>query len=200
MDFIKIFPAFNFVNEFQNKLTQLCDIIKKDTKNPQMKTLIADFPVANVNSKVAIIIAGLHFLLYTHKSLAKGYNRPSILDTIDSMLYLTDDADNIDSIIEQRRQHLASLNLTFLPFIVVRGEKYSTVSDDVILVLESIKYSFFSLLKALESLVKIYVVFDLEWPKVNATVYRFLERAFLNVERGSDEHKVQRLIQDLTQE
>lgn len=118
-------------------------------------------------------------------------------ETVKFMLLLSNRS-NLEVLIEERRSELSESGLTMQPFIIIRGDSYTDISDNVIVVFDNTKYLFNSLLAALEALLKIYEVFNLEWPKPDAAVYGFFEMFFLKIKRGVPNVKIQQFIQLLT--
>lgn len=197
MDYKKMYPSavLNISDAFVKYSPKFLKIIQETTKNETIKDLLITYSKASTNSKAAILIAGLHSILYSHKNIAKGQKRPTMLETISYMVQLTPTKD-IDGLIEERRSQMQKLQIPFQPFIIIQGESYSNISDNIVLVFDSVRYKSKSLTLALESLLKLYVVFDLEWPKANSSVYSFLEHFLMKVKRGTTvEPKVQQIIQ-----
>lgn len=108
------------------------------------------------------------------------------------MLFVTNTT-NIDVCIDERRKLMAKNKLTLQPFIITHGKDISDIKGPFIIVFDTIKYLFKSLCNAIEILIKIYRVFDLEWPKANYAVYMFLDEMFTNQNQISN-HKVSELL------
>lgn len=202
LDFEINFPNANndFSKKFQDYSSKLIEVLRKSMKNEFVKSMMGKLDGVNENAKVAIIILALHSFLYTHKSIGgKGFRRPAMLDSVSYMMMVTG-RPNLQLVINERRDEMLKLGLTLQPFIIVQGDTYSDVSDNIVLVLDNNKYQFKSILSALASLLKCYELFDLKWPEANAPVYTFLEFFFLNINSNAIPTKVQQLVQQLSED
>lgn len=198
MDHEKMFPKANknITDSFEKYSHKILNIVQENTKNETIKELLPTYNKASPNSKAAILIAGLHSILYSPKSITKGFKRLTMIDSINYMMLLTTTTNNIDILIEERRCQMVELKISLHPFIIIQGESYSNISDNIILVFDCVTYKFNSLTIALEHLLKLYAVLDLEWPKANSSVYSFLEHLLMKIKRKTPmESKVQQIIQ-----
>lgn len=202
LDFEINFPNANhdFPKKFQENSAKLVEVLRKSIKNDFVKALMGKLDGVNENAKVAIIILALHSFLYSHKSIGgKGFRRPAMLDSVSYMMMVTN-RPNVQLVINERQEEMSKMGLTLQPFIIVQGETYSDVTDNIVLVLDNNKYLFKSILSALASLLKCYELFDLEWPAANAPVYTFLEYFFLNIISNAIPTKVEQLVQQLCED
>lgn len=197
MDYEKMFPKAikNITDNFVKYSHKMLNIVQENTKNETIKELLTTYNKASPNSKAAILIAGLHSILYSPKSITKGFKRLTMMDSINYMMLLTT-TNNIDVLIEDRRCQMIELKISLHPFIIIQGESYSNISDNILLVFDCVTYKFNSLTIALEYLLKLYAVLDIEWPKANSSVYSFLEYLLMKIKRKTPmESKVQQIIQ-----
>lgn len=180
IDFSYLFPeaAKDFSGSLNIVSSKLHRILSNGTKNVYMKSLLDIYQNVNSNSKIAILLIGLHHELFTRR----GGKKLSIIDASKFMIVLTDNP-NIDIVIQERRDHMAKLKCTLQPFIIARGIEYSCLTDEIVVVFDNIKYMFASLSKAIACLLQIYDVFDLEWPKFNEQVYSYLDHLLLAQDR-----------------
>lgn len=199
IDFEVNFPTANqdFPRRFRESATKLITVLQKTIKNDFVKGLINNVDGLTENSKASVIIVALHSFLYTHKSIGgKGFKRPGMLDTVNFMMLRTS-RPNIQLVIDEKREEMQKLGLTLQPFVIIRGPTYTDITDDIVLVVDTHKYLFKSLLAALAALIKFYELFDLEWPAANSAVFTFIESYFFDINRDIMSTKVDQLIQQL---
>lgn len=158
-----------------------------------MKSLLEKYSDTNEDSQSAIVLYGLHHLLYIRNKCG------TILDSIKTMIYITEET-NVNVIIEQQRNILAAKKMSLQPFILVISADVTNLStSQFLLVFDNIKYVFPSLLKALDSLLKVYLTFDLEYPKANSLVFSLIERFFFGIQPKISSPKLNALIKKLNE-
>lgn len=104
----------------------------------------------------------------------------SIKDSQNSFLMVANTAVELEEMLKLKKNK----NNPIQPCLLIVG---SVVNPSQILVyFDEIRYTFFSIVKALDICIKIYHVFNIEYPIESLNVWLFLQRFFYNIKLKSD--------------
>lgn len=153
------------------------------------------------NRKILAILLGLSCHLHgTKHSFGEKKNiyKPTIYDTFNSLILIISQESQLDVEWKKYSDELKEKNLTQQAIIIAFGNSVEDISNKFCIVVEDMKFMFNgsnSLLRALESCLKIYHVFDLEYPTISHSLYSFLSTKFLEIQsKKSTSNKVTRLL------
>jgi len=118
----------------------------------------------------------------------------SIKDSQNSFLMVANTAVELEEMLKLKK----SKNNPIQPCLLIVG---TVVNPSQILVyFDEIKYTFFLIVKALDICIKIYHVFNIEYPIESLNVWLFLQRFFYNIKLKSDKPSplINQIISELT--
>ena len=164
-----------------------------------------NFEHMTYNQSLAVVLLGLHYVLFGDKvsygDKKKVVYKPTVYDSFGFLLLIVDDEDTMKVKIDDWIRKNIEKQLKQQALIVGFGGSIENLKDKFCLILEDIKYIFdgeFALLYALEKLLQIYHVFNIEYPLLNTSVHTFLSSKFLKINTNSENFrsKITRLINE----
>ncbi|KAG5677128.1 hypothetical protein PVAND_006910 [Polypedilum vanderplanki] len=103
--------------------------------------------------------------------------------------------------ISEWQQRFSQYSITMQAFIVCFGESFENLEDKFLVCLDDIIYTFegeAALISAIDTLLKVYHVFDIAYPIINQQVYEFMSAKFLGIDnivtKKSKGNKVNQLL------
>jgi len=201
-DFEYLYPRRNFQNKWNLHHTELVEILKRDIAHDGVKTVLERAESINSNRGIAGILLGLschlHGLKYSYGESKKNVYKPTICDTFNSILLIISQESNVELEFKKFTKQLVEKKMNQQALIIGFGTSTEDLGDKFCVVVEDMKYLFQgqnSLLRAVELALKIYHVFDLEYPTLSKSVYSFLCTKFLEIDdKKSSSSKVTRLL------
>lgn len=129
----------------------------------------------------------LHHFLQPRKvgTLRKNHWKPTIQDSIESMVLFGSQISDIQRVLEDKKAHCLAHGLTVQPFIMVIGVNSNNI-EQFFVIIEDTKYKFTTFLKALDLVFKTFQVLNLQYPKESELVYTFVQKYVYNIETPYD--------------
>jgi len=148
----------------------------KNIKNSEIRNLFSQMNIMNEHSKELSIIYGIFGHLYSGSS-KKGKAPPSndkpesIRTTFDQIFPILEDFAMIQS---------TASGIVSIPLIFSKGSGILNIQNYFEVCFETTKYEFGIFSYALEILLKIYILFHIEFPKPSKQVFEFLCNYFFD--------------------
>lgn len=158
----------NFSDTLEALLPKVAQYLVKNLSNKSAKEILSNFASLDMTRKVSSVLYGLHVHLYT----GGGRYKSTIHDAMQQMLFIS--PNEASSELNQRQQ----------PVILAFG-KIDDLRNPFLVSFDNSIYKFNALDKALESLLKIYATFSLDFPSSNQLVFQFLMKTLLNIDYQS---------------
>ncbi|KAG5685096.1 hypothetical protein PVAND_014297 [Polypedilum vanderplanki] len=178
LDFGVLYPDhLDFINEWKLNFIKFEKILRRDGKDD------ISYDKFSQNQRVAFLMYALHCYLYSPgmKFVNGSRIRPTRQDTFEFFLLLC----TTENAMEEEHQiwlnKIKSRNLTQQAIIIGYGTSFENIQDKFCVCIENTKYIFNSLILAIECLLKVYYVFDIEFPIINSQCYIFLSKKFLGL-------------------
>ncbi|KAL7024906.1 hypothetical protein ACKWTF_013246 [Chironomus riparius] len=202
-DFDHLYPQRHFQHKWNLLQAELIEILKRDIVHDGVKYIMEKLESVTSNQKVAGILLGLSCHLHGLKHSYGGESKktvykPTICDTFSSILLIVSQQSNVEIEFKNYTKQLLEKKMNQQALIIGFGSSVEDLSDKFCVVVEDMKYLFDgqnSLLRAVELVLKIYHVFDLEYPILSKSAYSFLCTKFLQIDdKNSSSSKVTRLL------
>lgn len=177
IDFSSWFSNVSFYDKWTQEDATLFYVLKKNIRNQYVQRMFENYELLSDASKCTALILGAHCFLYEG-----GKNKFSILDSVKSMIFLTKNEQSMKVDIKEWQEKLKHQKLPLQPLIIVFGNDYTALQSNCILLFPGCQFKFGCLIRAIETLLNIYYVFDLEWPLSDRNVYKFLSSYFYGLE------------------
>ncbi|KAG5684067.1 hypothetical protein PVAND_013316 [Polypedilum vanderplanki] len=174
-DFKSLFSDVNFEHKFLEVLPKLTVFLQQNVLNKSVAANLKSISNKGLTDQIIAVLMGLHAYLYESGKKADGKSKISIANSIKFMILLSNNIQSHDTEILTWREELLRQNYTFQPTIIAFGTDYdSIVQNNFILYCDGMKFQFVNLLRAIEILLNIHMLFNLKWPIPNQNVYIFL--------------------------
>ncbi|KAG5685150.1 hypothetical protein PVAND_014342 [Polypedilum vanderplanki] len=198
IDFNTLHPVhLNFYTEWNKYQDQIYATLES---NEHAKN---KFHLLSTNQKAVKTLISISDFLYGPPLLRgsdKSY-RASKSDALKFLLFRCLSENLFQLNITEWQQHLSQYSITKQAFIVCFGESFENLEDKFLVCLDDIIYTFegeAALLSAIDTLLKIYYVFDIAYPIINQQVYEFMSAKFLGIDnivtKKSKGNKVNQLL------
>lgn len=122
----------------------------------------------------------MHFVLMPTTKTVKYVNgeklhfKYSIKDSQNSFMLVGATAIDLEEALQQKIKQ----NLPIQPFILIKGS--ITNPEEIMVYFDGIRYQLYSILRALEVCLKIFFVFNLNYPAESVLVWSFIKQYFFN--------------------
>ncbi|KAL7026094.1 hypothetical protein ACKWTF_013787 [Chironomus riparius] len=188
IDFEYLYPGRNFKDRWNESQQQTIEILKRNKAQEVLAIKFSKISSMSPNQSLATILLGLHNLLSGDRvscgDKKKIIYKPTVYDSFGFMLLLVDDENSME--IEYRNwiRKNNQKSLKQQAVIIGVGGSIENLKDKFCVILEDMKYLFEgvnSLLFALERLMQMYYVFNIEYPAANTSVYTFLSIKYLSI-------------------
>lgn len=183
-----MYPGRNFKESWNESQHITIEILKKSLTQEAFASKIAKIGDMSRNQSLATILLGLHYLLSGDKisygDKKKIVYKPTVYDSFGFILLLVGDENSVE--LEYNNWTRKNIEKSLKPQAVIIGfgGSIEKLQDRFCLILEDMKYLFDgenALLYALERLLQIYHVFNIEYPTLNCSVHVFLSIKYLNI-------------------
>lgn len=169
IDFRTLKPNVKYDEKWKSLMNRLHIILPDRIKNQRVKEKFAVFSEMTYAAKVVTLLFGLHADLYTRAHSSKSQpgkiNRDTIEDGFNKIITLANNYASISLHIAELTSKTLNEKNTLQPFILCIGSDIEKVQSDAFyLVFDDRKYKFANIDTAVEMLLKLYIVFNLQYP------------------------------------
>lgn len=176
----------DFKEEWKSGENELIFILKRDLTKEQANNIFSDD--SNSNQKMSQLLCGLNAVLFSatvkleNKKVQKY--RATMQDSFKSFFLICPTENSMESKISEWRNTANNSGFKIQVIIVAFGTNTFDISDKFVVILENLKYIFIgeeSLIAAIECALKMYFVFNIEFPILSANVHEFMSQKFFGL-------------------
>lgn len=156
----------------------LISILRKENKNAEIKAVLEKYDSYGNSAKILALIYGTHGYLYsgtsTNRTAQNKRPRETIKQSFSNIFPLIENEALVSNFVSNFQEDAKKNRDTVQPYIICFGTNIQMVMDNFLLIFDQYRYKFNSMAKAIEILLKIYMLFDLKFPKSNKNILEFL--------------------------
>lgn len=201
-----MFPGRDFKTNWMSSQQKTIEILNRNITQDALTNKISRLHEVSFNQSLATVLLALHHILSGDKVSyddKKKIYKPTVYDSFCFLLLLVNDENTMDIELNSWTQKNAQKQLKQQAIIVGFGGSIDNIKDKFCLILEDMKFVFEgenALLHALERLLQIYHVFNIEYPILNSSVHTFLSIKFLGINEGKSKKGIRSKITRLLNE
>lgn len=184
MDYQYLHPNINFAEQWMGIKSSLMKTLPLTMTNTRIKNKFHSIDNMKPSAESLTILLALHGQLYSRGSIKSEVTEKAARDTIEDsfsqMVSIIKGEELVTMHLADVRNKAKARKLAVQPFLLCFGEDIESISDEILLIFDDIKYKFSDIDKALEVLLKLFILFNLKYPPTCKNVYEFLSCVLLN--------------------